>query len=168
MAQKKVKLTEKQKIFIREYIGSLNASEAARKAGYSPKTARITANKMLTKGYIKDAIQEKLEEYNNNLDISNERILKEYARCAFYNIADFFNDDGSMKPLSELSEDASAALAGLDVHIGEDASKILKLKLPDKVKHLEALSKYQGLFEADNKQKGTVVIEVDDYEEDSE
>ncbi len=44
-----VKLTEKQKRFIDYYIELGNATEAARKAGYSKKTAKQIGNENLTK-----------------------------------------------------------------------------------------------------------------------
>ena len=44
-----MKLTAKQKIFCDEYIISLNATQAAIKAGYSKKTARKIAAENLTR-----------------------------------------------------------------------------------------------------------------------
>lgn len=157
------KLTAKQEIFIREYIATLNATEAARRAGYSEGSARAIGVENLTKPVIKEAIEKQLAAYNEKLDISNERILNEYARCAFYNISNYFTPDGRMKSLSELDENAAAAIHGIDVHVIDEKSSVVKFKLPDKAKHLEALAKYQGLFEKDNEQKGTVYIEVAEY-----
>lgn len=45
---KKRKLTPKQQLFADEYIKSGNATDAAIKAGYSPKTARSIAQENLT------------------------------------------------------------------------------------------------------------------------
>jgi len=57
-----VKLTEKQKRFVDYYIETGNRTEAARKAGYSDKTARFTGAENLTKPNIKSAIDAKLAE----------------------------------------------------------------------------------------------------------
>lgn len=55
-------LTEKQKRFIDYYIETGNATEAARKAGYSEKTACITGHDNLRKPNIKSAIDARLKE----------------------------------------------------------------------------------------------------------
>ena len=51
------KLTQKQRRFIDEYIISGNATQAAIKAGYSKKTAAVTATENLRKPNIKAEIQ---------------------------------------------------------------------------------------------------------------
>lgn len=54
-------LTEKQKRFIDYYIETGNATEAAKKAGYSRKTAKAAGYENLTKPYLKSAIDERLK-----------------------------------------------------------------------------------------------------------
>ena len=49
-------LTPKQQKFVQEYVVCLNGTEAARRAGYSHKTARQIASENLTKPYIRAAI----------------------------------------------------------------------------------------------------------------
>ena len=57
-----MKLTEKQKRFIDYYIETGNASEAARRAGYSEKTAGWIGQENLQKPTIKAAIDARLKE----------------------------------------------------------------------------------------------------------
>ncbi len=47
------KLTPKQRRFVEEYLIDLNATQAAARAGYSPKTARQIATENLKKTYNK-------------------------------------------------------------------------------------------------------------------
>jgi phage terminase small subunit len=47
-----MELTEKQKIFCREYIFDWNGTRAAKVAGYSENTAAVIASENLTKPYI--------------------------------------------------------------------------------------------------------------------
>ena len=54
-------LTEKQKRFIDYYIETGNATEAAKKAGYSRKTAKAAGYENLTKPYLKSAIDERMK-----------------------------------------------------------------------------------------------------------
>lgn len=57
-SEPKKNLTPKQKVFINEYLKSFNATDAAIKAGYSPKTAYSIGSENLRKPEIKQAIRE--------------------------------------------------------------------------------------------------------------
>lgn len=59
------KLTEKQKLFVSEYLIDLNATQAAIRAGYSEKTARSQGQRLLTNVDIKTYIDEQLEKIHN-------------------------------------------------------------------------------------------------------
>lgn len=50
-------LTPKQERFVEEYLVDLNGTQAAIRAGYSPKTANEQASVMLTKPNIQEAVQ---------------------------------------------------------------------------------------------------------------
>lgn len=56
------KLTNKQRQFIEHYITCLNSAEAARRAGYSEKTARSIGSENLTKPDIQEEVQRRLAE----------------------------------------------------------------------------------------------------------
>lgn len=58
----KVKLTDKQRAFINAYVQCWNASEAARQAGYSEKTAAVIGYENLTKPYIWEHIEQRMVE----------------------------------------------------------------------------------------------------------
>ena len=61
-----MKLTEKQKRFADEYIRSGNATQAAIKAGYSKKTAKIVASQNLTKLNVKSYIDDRMKVIEDN------------------------------------------------------------------------------------------------------
>lgn len=65
-----LELTLKQKAFADYYIETGNATEAAVRAGYSKKTARVIGQENLTKPAIKTYIDERVEK------LSDERIAK--------------------------------------------------------------------------------------------
>jgi phage terminase small subunit len=56
------KLTPKQQRFIQEYTVDLNGTQAAIRAGYSPKTARSIASENLQRPAVKTAVQKALRE----------------------------------------------------------------------------------------------------------
>lgn len=55
-------LIAKQKRFCEEYLVDFDPTQAAIRAGYSAKTARITAEKLLIQANVKNYIQKKLWE----------------------------------------------------------------------------------------------------------
>lgn len=69
--KRKRKMTERQARFVDGYIATGNAAHAARKAGYSERSARSIGEENLTKPYISEAIKDRLEE------LASERIATE-------------------------------------------------------------------------------------------
>lgn len=72
------KLTDKQTLFISEYLISFNATQAAIKAGYSEKTACSMGAENLRKPHIKEHIQKRLNEMleDDTLALKNQIIQK--------------------------------------------------------------------------------------------
>ena len=71
-----MKLTERQKAFCDYYIETLNATEAARRAGYSEKTAKEIGCENLTKPNIQAYIQERLKQMDKKRIASAEEVLE--------------------------------------------------------------------------------------------
>lgn len=69
-------LTAKQRKFADNYIKLGNAKQAAIKAGYSPKTAKVIGNENLTKPNLKAYIDERLNELSNSKIATAEEILE--------------------------------------------------------------------------------------------
>lgn len=148
-------LTEKQKIFCREYIFDWNGSRAARVAGYSEKTAKEIASENLTKpnikAYIKD-IQNNLEEVSG---ISKLRVLKEYEKLAFSSIAHLHETWIDRKDFEKLTDDQKACISEINTRIVKKnigSSEIpeivdvesIQVKLYDKSKALDSIKKMLG------------------------
>ena len=70
------KLTEKQKRFADYYIETANVTEAAIKAGYSKKTARVIGQENLLKPAVKNYIDEKLEEMSSQRIASANEVME--------------------------------------------------------------------------------------------
>lgn len=70
------KLTAKQQRFCDEYLIDLNATQAAIKAGYSAKTAKVIGSENLTKPNIKEYIEERMAEKEKKLIADQDEVLK--------------------------------------------------------------------------------------------
>lgn len=68
-------LTDKQKRFVEEYLVDLNATQAARRAGYSEKTARSQGQRLLTKVDIQKALAHRQKTYAESVEWTVEEIL---------------------------------------------------------------------------------------------
>lgn len=115
---------------------------------------------------VASAIAARRSVLQDRLEITTDRVLRERARLAFFDVRKLFNDDGSPKPINELDDDTAAAIAGLEVaEIWEGSGDnrhfvgyLKKYKLTDKSASLTALEKHLGLYEADNKQKSALAL----------
>lgn len=68
-------LNDKQHRFIDEYCISLSAADAARKAGYSEKTARSIGHELLTKPDILEAIQALQQATALELGVTRQQVI---------------------------------------------------------------------------------------------
>lgn len=75
-----MKLTPKQKAFAEHYIETGNATEAARKAGYKGKNLNRIASENLSKLDIKNYIDEKMKELEDQRIAKADEVLKYLTR----------------------------------------------------------------------------------------
>ena len=154
-------LTDKQKRFCEEYLIDLNATQAAIRAGYSVNTAKEIGCENLTKPNIQEYIHTRKKALQEKTEITQERVLKEYARLAFADLRQYYDENGSLKHPTELGDDAAAAVSSIEIYDDfvnsrggrEKVGETKKVKLHNKVQALQDLAKHLGLFEVDNKQK---------------
>lgn len=155
---KAVPLSPRQEKFIVEYLLDLNATQAAIRAGYSAKTAREQASRLLSNVNISQRIAEKRQELADNAGLSVERVLQEAMRLAFFDIRKLTDSEGNPIPVHQLDADTAAAIQGLELATERGPDKesgptiVRKYKIADKNSAIERLFKYFGLFEKDNKQ----------------
>lgn len=96
-------LTEKQKLFVEEYLKDLNATQAAIRAGYNKKNARIIACQNLTKLNIQEYLTERMKAREKRTEITQDMIIKELSKIAFSNATDYVTVE--TKPLKVLKKD---------------------------------------------------------------
>jgi phage terminase small subunit len=122
------KLTPKQAALVREYLIDLNAAAAARRAGYSEKTAKEIGFNHLTKIHIQAAIQAEKEKRAERTKITQDYVLAE--------IKDVFED--AKQKAAEGMTDRTNALKALDMlarHVGlfekDNSQKKTVISVPD-------------------------------------
>lgn len=75
-----MKLTAKQRRFIQEYLIDLNATQAAIRAGYSKNSARQVGTENLSKPSIKQAIDERLKQIDEEKTADAKEIREFWTR----------------------------------------------------------------------------------------
>jgi phage terminase small subunit len=153
-------LTQQQKLFCREYIKDFNGTQAAIRAGYSPKTAYAQASRLLRNVKVQQEIKRLADQALKRFDVTVDRIVQEYAYLAFLDINDLYDEQGRILPIKDIPERARRAIIGLKVgserivSIDEETvirEFITEYKLADKRKALEDLARYKLMFAGENK-----------------
>ncbi len=78
----------KQARFVAEFLKDQDATKAARRAGYSAKTARVQGPRLLRNLEIRAAIDAKLSAISEKCELSAEKIIKRIEDIAFDQLAD--------------------------------------------------------------------------------
>lgn len=158
------KMTERQKRFCNEYLIDLNVTQAAIRAGYTPKYANKKAYELLDKPEIKEYLDKKIKDREQRTEITQDKVVNELAAIAFSNASDFFkvidktvtvggsivlDDEGNPRTYKDvefvntdkLSEANKKVISSI-----KQGSNGLEIKLNDKLKALELLGKHLGMF----------------------
>lgn len=91
-----MKLTKKQKCFCEYYLQTGNAAEAARKAGYSAKTARVIGPENLSKPDVLEYIESRRAEMDKCLIADTDEVLKFYSSVMRGEVKDQFGLEASL------------------------------------------------------------------------
>ena len=128
-------LNEKQKQFCNEYLIDFNGTQAAIRAGYSPKTAYSMANENLRKPEIQNYLKELIVNRNERTKITQDEVIEK---------------------IKEVAE-----VCMRQIPVDEDCSIYKLVDSAGANKALDMLAKHTGVYEADNKQKNAVLNLID-------
>ena len=148
MAKKSRGLTAKQERFVAEYLIDLNATQAAIRAGYSRKSSERIGHGLLKKSQVFASVQKAREKIAGKLEVTAEKIVREYARIAFSDMRRFATwgaDSVNLIDSKELTEDEARCVSELSQTTSKDGGSI-KFKLHDKKGALDSLAKHLGMF----------------------
>lgn len=155
--QKPRKLTDKQRLFVEEYLCSWNATQAAIKAGYSKKTAAIIGFENLRKPNIRALIEQRLGESAMTANEVLKR-LSDQARASllpFVQITsdgfvffDFSHPDAKnfFHLIKKIKTKRSRQLLGQGEESSEWEHEWVEVELYDAQSALVQLGRYHALF----------------------
>ena len=73
------KLSPRQQRFVDEYLVDLNGQQAAIRAGYAPRSAVVTASRLLTRAKVREAIELGRRKLQERTEITAEWVIREIA-----------------------------------------------------------------------------------------
>ena len=137
-------LTDKQRRFVDEYLIDLNATAAARRAGYAEGSASVEGCRLLVKDKIKRLVAEKRRQVADRAEISVARVLEEYRRIAFADLRDVVqvrNGQVYITDTDTLTPEQAASLSEIS-----QTKEGIRVKILDKQRALDSMAKHLGMF----------------------
>lgn len=144
-------LTPKQQRFVDEYLVDLNASAAAKRAGYSVRTAEWQGPQLLGKTHVATAIAVAKAERSRRTQVDADWVLKRLANEADADLADLYDDGGNLLPMREwpmvFRKGLVVGFETIHESTGDDQpmAVVRKIKLQDRTKTVELIGKHVGV-----------------------
>ena len=159
-------LTEKQKIFCREYIYDWNGTRAYKVAYPGVKNdlvAAVNANRLLRKANISEYIEFIQKDLAKLSGISRLKVINEFRKIGFSSIANLHNTWIERKEFEQLTDEQREAIQEIETKVVKqkniiasipdcpvfDDVEYVKIRLFDKNKALENINKMLGYNEAE-------------------
>ncbi len=160
------RLTEKQKLFVDEYLIDLNATRAYRTAYPDVKrdeTAAQAGSRLLRNVKVDDYIKQQMSKRTKRTEVTQDMVIKELAKIGFAQITDFVEVDEQnnviVRATGEIDKNKIGAIAGI-----KEGQSGVEIKMNDKVKALELLGRHLAMFT--DKQEVAAIISLEKYLQD--
>jgi phage terminase small subunit len=101
-------LASRRRRFVAEYLVDLNQTAAALRAGYSEKSARFMASRLMQVPEVRDAIQEAMRKVEERTEVTQDYVVRSFHQLA----------QTCMAPETFDAANANRALENLGKHLG--------------------------------------------------
>jgi phage terminase small subunit len=93
------RLTARQALFVDEYLKDMNATEAAKRAGYSPRTAESQGSTVLKLSKVQKRIAAAQERRAKRIEVDSDFVLRRLLDEVNADAADLYGADGELLPV---------------------------------------------------------------------
>ena len=141
-------LNPRQAAFVTEYLIDLNGTQAAIRAGYSPRSAEVTASRLLSDAKVSAAIAEAKAARMERTETTADDVIRELKRIAFLDprqVMSWGPDGVRLLASSSLSPDVAAAIAEVSETTTEGGGS-LRVKWADKISALRLLMQHLSML----------------------
>lgn len=115
MKEKPAKPLAKKFVFASEYLKDRNATHAAIRAGYSPRSAHVNGPRLLTDAEVLAFIDQHTEKVIEENKTTVANVLREVERIAYLDPKGMFDEHGAVLPIAEIPEELRRAIASFEV-----------------------------------------------------
>lgn len=162
---KEKKLTPRQARFVSEYLLDLNATQAAKRAGFSVRTAKAAGSRLLTFVAVAAAISEGKKQTEAKTGITRERVLAELELLAFSDVSHYLvSDAGNVDLAAGAPNGAMRAISAIKRRVTTDSeggvTRETEVRLWNKPEPLKLAGKHVGLFIDKNEEPAPTNIVV--------
>lgn len=152
-------MNEKQMAFCHEYLKDKNATQAAIRAGYSPRAAYSIGQRLLKNDEVSQTVNSLLHEISEKCVLDAERVLEELCLIGFSDLSDYMTVEPGggvvFREWENIPTNKSRAIRRIrdrrTIREHADGTSTLvhqeiSIDLHDKMKALESLGRHIGLF----------------------
>lgn len=143
-------MTDKESQYIEEYMIDLNGTAAARRAGYSPDSARSISHSMQTRPHVREEIERRLAERRARAAITTAHVENWIRDVTELDILDLVDEEGNVRPLDQIPVHARRAIRKVTRTVKDDPiygdQVTVCLELWDRLKAIEMYGKYKKMF----------------------
>lgn len=122
-------LTQRQLDFCIHFVETGNASDAARKAGYSVKTARYQGSTLLTKQNIKDKIYDLRHDATRLKIASGQEVMDFFTRVMNGEVKDQFGLEASLSDRLKAANELAKRTTDVDLKTSGKVDNEIRIKL---------------------------------------
>ena len=151
------KLTNKQKVFVAEYLTDFNAKRAAIAAGVKSDQAGAVGCQWVNADRfpaVANEVKRMLEERRATASIDARRVVEELTKIALFNPKSMLDKDGNLLELNQMPDYVACCIKSIEASVcveddemyGLVKMKRLKLQFHDKMNALEQIAKHLGLL----------------------
>ena len=123
------RLTERQRIFCREYAKTGNGKQSAKKAGYSERSAHYQASELLTLPHVQAEISRIREKAEKKSIMTGQEVMELYSAVARGEVKDQFGLDASLNDRLKAMDAIAKRTVDIDNRIKGTPDNVVQIKL---------------------------------------
>lgn len=135
-------LTPKQSLFVSCYFANgMKGREAAIESGYSARSAHVRSTELLNNPKVKAHIDYRCKRQQTDNILTVDKIIQQLSDMAQVDPLELYNEDGSLKPLSQMPKSARLCISEIT-----PTQNGMKIKLEGRQKAVELMGRYMKMF----------------------
>lgn len=138
-------LSEREALFVQEFLVDRNGVQAAIRAGYSAKCAKSQASKMLDRAHIAAAIAAGAAKLAKKAELKAADVLLAIKEGIDFDPAQAFDKDGNLLPIPKMPVELRRNLRGFDIEHSKAGELVVKVRWTPRSEHVAQAARVLGM-----------------------